>query len=113
VFFLNIKNTTITLSLIGILGLMIIGLIKINVINSKTLSPLGNKNESYNIEEQEIYDSYSSFIKDDSLIKIYQEDSGETLIKVGDRDFRIKKESDIGQYAKNILDKIEVFLASL
>ena len=112
-FFLNIKNTAITLSILGILSVLMMGLIKINVINSKTLSPLGNKYESYNIEEQEIYDSYSSFIKDDSLIKIYQEDSEGTLIKVGDRDFRIKKESDIGQYAENIFDKIEVFLAGL
>ena len=110
---MKVKNTAITLSLIGILFLIMMGLIKINMINSKTLSPISNEKEFYNIAEKELYDSYSSFIKDDSQIKIYEEEPGETLIKIGDRDFRIKKELDIEQYTKNIFDKIEVFLAGL
>lgn len=92
---------------------MMFGLIKINIINSKTLSPLINEKLSYNIAEKELYDSYSKFIKDNSMIKIYQEESLGTLIKIGDRDFIIKNNLDINEYTKNIFDKIGVFLAGL
>lgn len=111
--FLKVKNTAISLSLIGILILTIMGLIKVNIINSKTLSPLGQKNIEYNLDQQKMYESYSSFIKDNSLIKIYEEDASETLIKIGDKNFKITRDLDIQQYTKNILEKIEVFLSSL
>lgn len=111
--FLKVKNTAISLSLIGILILTIMGLIKVNIINSKTLSPLGQENIEYNLDQQKMYESYSSFIKDNSLIKIYEEDASETLIKIGDKNFKITRDLDIQQYTKNILEKIEVFLSSL
>ena len=83
------------------------------MINSKTLSPLVKQKEFLNLDEREILDSYCDFIKDEAMIKIYKEDYSDILIRISDKDYRIKLGSDVGEYAKNIFEKIEVLFSGL
>lgn len=66
------------------------GLIKINIINTKTLSPLGNSKENYEIVSEEFGDDFSKFIKDNSILKIYCNKDEDILVRIKDSDFKIK-----------------------
>lgn len=110
---MKLKKTFSKILILFILAFIIIGLIKVNIINSKALSPLVKDSEVYDLAEREIYDTYSSFINDDALIKIYNQDSNDILIKIGDKDYKINKEININEYTENILKKIEVLFSGL
>ncbi|EHI97986.1 hypothetical protein CDLVIII_1286 [Clostridium sp. DL-VIII] len=76
-----------------ILVLVFIGIIKIDLINTKALSPLGNTNENYKLVSDEFGEDFSNFIKDNSFLKIYEEDGKDILVRLGNSDFKIKEES--------------------
>lgn len=59
--------------MIFILFIIFIGIIKIDMINTKALSPLGNTNENYKLVSNEFGEDFSNFIKDNSFLKIYKE----------------------------------------
>lgn len=103
---MKIKKVIIVISLIIIFIITLIGLAKINIVNSKTLSPLINNYEEYNIEEKELYESYSDFIKDETLLKIYNKKNGDILVRVGEKDYVIKDNLTFKQVIKNIFSKI-------
>lgn len=80
-------------------------LIKINVINTRALSPLGNTNENYKKVKEEFGEEFSNFIKDNSIIKIYNEKK-DILVKVGDTNFKIDSDWSV----KNIKNQVnEIF----
>ncbi len=75
-----------------ILALIVLGgIIKVNIINTKSLSPLGNTKQNYELVSEEFGEDFSNFIKDNSTIKIYKEDNKQLLIRIGNKDLRIKK----------------------
>lgn len=76
-----------------ILIFIFIGIIKIDLINTQALSPLGNTNENYKLVSDEFGEDFSNFIKDNSFLKIYEEDGKDILVRLGDSDFKIKEES--------------------
>ncbi len=76
-----------------ILIFIFIGVIKIDLINTQALSPLGNTNENYKLVSDEFGEDFSNFIKDNSFLKIYEEDGKDILVRLGDSDFKIKEES--------------------
>lgn len=76
-----------------ILFLVFAGIIKIDVINTKALSPLGNTNENYELVSEKFGEDFSNFIKDNSFLKIYKESEKDILVRVGDSNFKIKNES--------------------
>lgn len=76
-----------------ILFLVLAGIIKIDVINTKALSPLGNTNENYELVSEKFGEDFSNFIKDNSFLKIYKESEKDILVRVGDSNFKIKNES--------------------
>lgn len=76
-----------------ILFIILVGIIKIDIINTKALSPLGNTNENYKLVSEEFGEDFSNFIKDDAFLKIYKESEKETLVRFGDSDFKINNES--------------------
>jgi len=90
-----------------------IGLIRINIINTKALSPLGDKNENYEKIKEELGEEFSVFIKDNSPIKIYNEPSEDIIVNAWDKDFTIRDESDIISLANNISDKIGDFFSKI
>lgn len=95
-----------------ILFLMMSGIISINIKNTNALSPLGNTNENYQLVSEEFGEDFSNFIKDNSFLKIYKEDS-DILVRIGENNFRISNESNITKHAEtiinNIKEKISVF----
>ncbi len=76
-----------------ILIFIFIGVIKIDLINTQALSPLGNTNENYKLVSDEFGEDFSNFIKDNSFLKIYEEDGKDILVRLGDSDFKIKEQS--------------------
>ncbi len=89
-----------------ILIFIFIGVIKIDLINTQALSPLGNTNENYKLVSDEFGEDFSNFIKDNSFLKIYEEDGKDILVRLGESDFKIKEQSPyikkIQQMFKNI-----------
>lgn len=110
---MKIRRNLMIISFILIFLVVGLCLIKINLINSKILSPLNEEYVASNDEERELYESYSDFIKDESLVKLYIDDNGDVLIKIADKGYRIKKDLKIDDIAKNIFNKIEVIFKSL
>ncbi|MCE5220717.1 MAG: hypothetical protein LLF98_05470 [Clostridium sp.] len=89
-----------------ILFFVLAGIIKVDVINTKALSPLGNTTENYNLVSEKFGEDFSNFIKDNSFLKIYKELGNDTLVRLGDSNFKIKNESvfinKIEEMIKNI-----------
>ena len=76
-----------------ILFLILSGIIKVDMINTKALSPLGNTNENYKIVNEKFGEDFSKFIKDNSFLKIYKEPGKDILVRLGDSEFKIRNKS--------------------
>ena len=81
-----LKKYLTIITLITIFSFGCIGLIKINMVNTNALSPLGNADNNYELVSKEFGEDFSSFLKDNSKIKIYSKD--EIVIKIGKKDFK-------------------------
>lgn len=102
------RKITNIIFLISIFIFVCIGLVKINIINTKALSPVGNSNDNYQLVNEEFGEDFSKFIKDNAQIKIYTNanNNGEILIKVGDKDLKIKDESFLISGTRNIFNGV-------
>ena len=107
VFFLRKKNVFKTIFLIVLFCVTLIGLIKVNILNTKALSPLGNTNDNYKLVSEEFGEDFSNFIQDKSPVKIYVEEDEETMVRLGEKDFIIKSESNLINFAKGVFSKVE------
>lgn len=86
---------------------IIVGLIKIDIINTKALSPLGNTNENYKLVSKEFGKDFSNFIKDNSFLKIYKEQEKDVLVRLGNSDFKIQNESSFIKKIEELIEKIK------
>lgn len=86
-----------------ILFLVLFGIIKVDMINTKALSPLGNTNKNYELVSEKFGDDFSKFIKDNSVLKIYKETEKDILVRIGNNDFKIRNESAFTEKIKEIL----------
>ena len=99
--------------------LFIIGFVKINIINTESLSPLGNTDDNFKVVSEEFGEDFQEFIKDNSMIKIYVGEKNDGLATVKIYNKKIKLTSDnlfintiktVGEYIGstfgNIKDKI-------
>ena len=107
VFFLRKKKVFKTIFLIVLFCVTLIALIKINILNTKALSPLGNTNDNYKLVSEEFGEDFSNFIQDKSPVKIYVEEDEETMVRLGEKDFIIKSESNLINFAKGVFSKVE------
>ena len=107
VFFLRKKKVFRTIFLIVLFCVTLIALIKINILNTKALSPLGNTNDNYKLVSEEFGEDFSNFIQDKSPVKIYIEEDEETMVRLGEKDFIIKSESNLINFAKGVFSKVE------
>jgi len=85
---------------------MICGLAKINMTNTRALSPLGNTNENYEIVSEEFGEDFSNFIRDNSEIKIYK-DEQDIIIRIGEENFRINDKSAFKEDIEKAISKIK------
>lgn len=77
-------------------------LTKINVINTKALSPVGNTDGNKKLVNTEFGEDFNSFIQDNSSIKIYENENEKGyLITINDKRIKIKEES----YLINLIKK--------
>lgn len=104
---MKFKKYLISISFTLITIIVIICLIRINMINSKTLSPLSYDYKNLNKDEEELLDEYKSFITDKTYVKIYQESNGDILIKLGDESYILRRNITLKEFGENIFDKIE------
>ena len=107
VLFLLKKKVFKTIFLIVLFCVTLIGLIKVNILNTKALSPLGNTNDNYKLVSEEFGEDFSNFIQDKSPVKIYVEEDEETMVRLGEKDFIIKSESNLINFAKGVFSKVE------
>lgn len=96
-----------TIFIIGIIIVTLIGLISINILNTRALSPLGNTNDNYKLVSEEFGEDFANFIQDKSPVKVYVEDGEETMVRIGKKDFIIKSESNLTDYIKGAFSNIE------
>ncbi|WP_026885475.1 hypothetical protein [Clostridium beijerinckii] len=93
--------------MIFILFIIFLGIIKIDMINTKALSPLGNTNENYKLVSNEFGEDFSNFIKDNSFLKIYKESEKDVLVKIGNNDFRINNQSSFIKKIEETIERIK------
>ena len=86
---INKKNLPV---IIIVLLIISVGFVKINMINTKALSPIGNAEENYEKIINEFGEEFEEFIKDNSYIKIYgdKDSEGRITVKVGKKEVFIK-----------------------
>lgn len=89
-----------------ILFAVIIGTIKVDIINTKSLSPLGNTSENYQIVSEEFGEDFSNFIKDNSYLKIYKEKGENILVRLGYKDFQITNKSIFINQLKEVIKSV-------
>lgn len=93
-----------------ILFLFLSGIIKVDMINTKSLSPLGNTNENYKIVNEKFGEDFSKFIKDNSFLKIYKEPGKDILVRLGDSDFKIRNRSIFIEKVEEMINNIYTFV---
>ncbi len=91
-----------------ILFLVCFGIIKVDVINTKALSPLGNTTENYKLVSEKFGEDFSNFIKDNSFLKIYKEPEEDILVRLGDSNFKIRNESALINRIQEIFKNIKL-----
>lgn len=74
--------------------LLIIGFVKINIINTESLSPLGNTDDNFKVVSEEFGEDFQEFIKDNSTVKIYVGEKNDGLATVRVYNKEIKLTSD-------------------
>ena len=91
-----------------ILFVVCFGIVKVDVINTKALSPLGNTTENYKLVSEKFGEDFSNFIKDNSFLKIYKEPEEDILVRLGDSNFKIKNESVLINRIQEIFKNIKL-----
>lgn len=88
--------------------LVIVCLIHINIVNTKTLSPLGNTKQNYALVSEKFGDDFANFIKDNSVLKIYEDsENKKVLVRLGDTEFKISSESELIKYIQSKIKNIK------
>ena len=99
--------------------LLIIGFVKINMVNTESLSPLGTTDDNFKVVSTEFGEDFQEFIMDKSPVKIYigEKNDGLATVKVYDKSINLtnnnffmksikKLESYISKTYSNLKDKI-------
>lgn len=95
--------------------LVLIGFTRVNIINTKALSPIGNGEDNYELVKEEFGEEFEEFIKDKTEIKIYTKslNNDNTVIKLSNKDYILKTDNiltrsfyNLGEAIYNNLNKI-------
>lgn len=70
---------------------LIIGFVKINIINTESLAPLGNTDDNFKLVSEEFGDDFKEFIKDNSAVKIYlgEKNDGLATLKLYNKEIKL------------------------
>ena len=96
--------------------LLIIGFVKINIVNTESLSPLGTTDDNFKVVSTEFGEDFQEFIMDKSPVKIYvgEENDGLATVKVYDKsinltnnNFLINSIKTLGSYISNTCSSLK------
>lgn len=105
-------NKKFTMPIVIIVIVIIIGFTRINIINTRALSPIGNTDDNYELVSSEFGEDFTEFIKDNAEVKIYTSDGDrDATIRIKEKEIRLKKDNPFIKVATNSGEKIkETFL---
>ena len=95
---------------------MIIGFVKINIVNTESLSPLGTTDDNFKVVSTEFGEDFQEFIMDKSPVKIYvgEKNDGLATVKVYDKsinltnnNFLINSIKTLGSYISNTCSSLK------
>ena len=96
--------------------LLIIGFVKINIVNTESLSPLGTTDDNFKVVSTEFGEDFQEFIMDKSPVKIYvgEKNNGLATVKVYDKsinltnnNFLINSIKTLGSYISNTCSSLK------
>lgn len=96
--------------------LLIIGFVKINIVNTESLSPLGTTDDNFKVVSTEFGEDFQEFIMDRSPVKIYvgEKNDGLATVKVYDKsinltnnNFLINSIKTLGSYISNTCSSLK------
>ena len=75
--------------------LLIVGFVKINIINTESLSPLGNTDDNFKVVSEEFGEDFQEFIKDNSTVKIYvgEKKDGLATVKIYNKEIKLTSDN--------------------
>ena len=96
-----------SLFIIFLLIMVIVGCIKINIINTKSLSANINEENNYDKITEEFGEDFSEFLKDKAVIKIYSDNENDkATVQIGNGEIKLKKDNFIVDKFKSIGNSI-------
>ncbi len=110
---MKLKKYSIIIFSVIIVLLAFFSLIKVNIINTKSLSPVGNTDDNKKIVNTEFGEDFNNFIQDNADVKIYNKENGDYLLNINDNNLRIKKESELVNFIKDKFYKVTDNLKSV
>lgn len=96
--------------------LLIIGFVKINIVNTESLAPLGTTDDNFKVVSTEFGEDFQEFIMDKSPVKIYvgEKNDGLATVKVYDKsinltnnNFLINSIKTLGSYISNTCSSLK------
>ncbi|CAM2077755.1 MAG: hypothetical protein NSGCLCUN01_01943 [uncultured Clostridium sp.] len=89
--------------------LLIIGFVKINIINTESLSPLGNTDDNFKVVSEEFGEDFQEFIKDNSTVKIYvgEKNDGLSTVKIYNKEIKLTSDNLFMNSIKKALEYVD------
>ncbi|CUO96786.1 hypothetical protein H8S10_04825 [Clostridium sp. NSJ-49] len=86
--------------------LIIVSVIKINIINTEILSPVGNFQDNFNKINEEFGEDFSEFIMDKSPMKIYLGEEGDNsaTVKINKKEINLTKNNPFLKIFNPVID---------
>lgn len=101
-------NRRFIIPMVVIILIVIVGLGKVNIINTKALSPIGNTEDNYARVSAEFGEDFTEFIKDDAEVKIYTgEGEEDASIRINEKEFQLQKDNPFIKVFVNTGEKIK------
>ena len=98
-------NKKVILGLSVFFLIIMLGFIKINTINTKALSPVGNTEDNYELVKEEFGEEFQEFIKDNAEVKIYEpsnSNNNNPTIKVGSKELIVDLNNKVTKQIYNL-----------
>ena len=95
--------------------LLIIGFVKINIVNTESLSPLGTTDDNFKVVSTEFGEDFQEFIMDKSPVKIYvgEKNDGLATVKVYDKSINLTNNNFLINSIKTLGSYISTTCSSL
>ena len=89
--------------------LLIVGFVKINIINTESLSPLGNTNDNFKVVSEEFGEDFQEFIKDNSMVKIYvgEKKDGLATVKIYNKEIKLTSDNLFMNTIKKVREYVD------